>query len=81
MASCPALLTMLAFARMNIPSYLEKKKMSQAAFARLLRCSPGLVWQWINGYTDITAEWCVEIEKKTRQAVMRHELRPDLYKA
>lgn len=65
---------------MDIPNYLKKNNMSQAAFARLLKCSPGLVWQWIEGVTRITAEWCVIIEKKTRQQILRHELRPDLYR-
>jgi DNA-binding transcriptional regulator YdaS (Cro superfamily) len=64
---------------MNIPDYLKKKRLSQGAFARLLGCSPGLVWQWINGRTTITAERAITIERKTRKAITRHDLRPDLY--
>jgi DNA-binding transcriptional regulator YdaS (Cro superfamily) len=64
---------------MDIPAYLHKHGLSQADFATMLDVSPGLVWQWINEYTQITAERAKEIEEKTRGEITRHDLRPDLY--
>jgi DNA-binding transcriptional regulator YdaS (Cro superfamily) len=64
---------------MNIARYLKKNNLSQAAFARMLDVSPGLVWQWLNDETTITAEQAKKIETVTQKEVRRHDLRPDLY--
>jgi DNA-binding transcriptional regulator YdaS (Cro superfamily) len=64
---------------MDIPQYLEKHGLAQAEFARLLGVTPGLVWQWLNGETKVTAERAIVIEEVTGGAVSREELRPDLY--
>lgn len=64
---------------MNIAGYLEKHHLSQEAFAKLLGVSQGLVWQWIDGRTRVTAERAIDIEEKTGGEVTKHELRPDLY--
>jgi len=64
---------------MKISAYLEKHKLSQEQFAKLLGVSQGLVWQWLEGKTRITAERAKEIEGKTRGEITRHDLRPDLF--
>lgn len=64
---------------MNIPEYLEANGLQQAEFARQLGVSPGLVWQWLNGETKVTAERAVQIEAATGGQVTREEIRPDLY--
>lgn len=66
---------------MDIKAYLEKHQLSQEQFAKQIGVSQGLVWQWIEGRTRITAERAVEIEKKTEGEITRHALRPDLYPA
>jgi DNA-binding transcriptional regulator YdaS (Cro superfamily) len=63
----------------KIRAYLDKNSLSQEAFGNLIGVSQGLVWQWMNGHTQITAERAIEIEEKTKGAIKRHELRPDLY--
>ena len=64
---------------MCIPEYLKKKKLSQQEFATLIGVSQGLVWQWINGKTRITAERAKEIEVKTKGDIKRHDLRSDVF--
>ena len=51
----------------------------QTKFAEVIGVSQGLVWQWINGKTRITAERCLEIEQKTAGKLSRRDLRPDLF--
>ena len=65
---------------MLLKSYLKKHKLTQEEFARTMRVSKGLIWQWLNGHTEITAERAVEIERATEGAVPREETRPDLYR-
>lgn len=65
---------------MELTEYIESNG-GQTAFAERIGVSQGLVWQWINGKTRITAERATEIEQKTDGAVKRHELRPDLFEA
>lgn len=64
---------------MKLSTYLEKQGLSQEAFAKSIGVSQGLVWQWLDGRTRITAERAIEIEKKTGGAITRRDLRPDLY--
>lgn len=64
---------------MNIKTYLQTQGLTQKAFADQLAVSPGLVWQWINGQTPVTAERAREIESATGGLVTRHELRPDIF--
>lgn len=45
----------------------------------MLGVSQGLVWQWLNGKTRITAERALDIEQKTSGSVSRYELRPDVF--
>ena len=64
---------------MDIPSYLSKRGLSQEQFGKVLGVSQGLVWQWLNGRTQITAEMANAIEEKTKGAIKRRDLRPDLF--
>lgn len=64
---------------MDIRAYLDKHRLSQEQFGKLLGKSQGLVWQWLNGRTQITAEMANTIEERTKGAIKRHELRPDLF--
>lgn len=63
----------------NIKTYLKKHELTQEDFAIKLGVSQGLIWQWLDGRTRITAERAVEIEEKTDGEITRHDLRPDLY--
>lgn len=62
---------------MNLQEYVASK--SQAEVARELNVSPGLVWQWLNGETRITAERAKQIHEITSGRVSKHELRPDIW--
>lgn len=64
---------------MDIFQYLEARGIQQAEFARQLGVSPGLVWQWLNDETKITAERAVQIEEATGGDVKREDVRPDLF--
>jgi DNA-binding transcriptional regulator YdaS (Cro superfamily) len=65
---------------MQLVDYIKSTpKVTQASFAEALGVSQGLVWQWLNGRTKITAERAKQIEKLTQGAVMRHELLPDVF--
>jgi plasmid maintenance system antidote protein VapI len=63
----------------RLAEYLHKQNESQTAFARRIGVTPGLVHQWLEELTEITAERCVQIERETGGAVSRVELRPDLF--
>lgn len=64
-----------------ISAYLRANEMTRAEFARRLnpKCSPGLIYHWINGLVTIPAERAVAIEEATNGAVSRRDLRPDLF--
>lgn len=64
---------------MNLATYLATNHISQEQFAKEIGVSQGLVWQWLNGHTRITAERAIEIEQKTRRQIHRADLRPDLF--
>lgn len=64
---------------MDLAAYLEKHGISQERFARKLGVSQGLVWQWLNGRTLITAEMAAAIERKTNGKVRRVDLRPEVF--
>ena len=64
---------------MRIDQYLKKHAMSQEAFAKSLGVTQGLVWQWVSGRQRVTAERAIAIERATDAAIMRHELRPDIF--
>lgn len=64
---------------MDIRSYLAAKQLSQDQFAKLAGVSQGLVWQWLNGRTTITAERAIALEKVTAGEVTRYDLRPDIF--
>ncbi len=64
---------------MQLKQYLARKKITQADFAKQMEVSQGAVSQWLSGESRITAERALEIEAKTKGAVKRYELRPDLF--
>lgn len=64
---------------MDIAQYLDKHGLSQQQFADQIEVSPGLVWQWLNGRTRITAERAKDIERRTKGEIKCHELRPDVF--
>ncbi|CAG9177836.1 transcriptional regulator [Cupriavidus pampae] len=59
---------------MKLAEYLESTKTSQAAFAKGLGVSQGLVYQWIAGKRPVSAEQCPLIERLTDGAVTCEEL-------
>lgn len=64
---------------MDLKTYLTTSKKTQQQFAVALDVSQGLVWQWLNGVTRVTAERCLDIEKATDGQVTRYDLRPDIF--
>ncbi|CAG2126855.1 hypothetical protein LMG31506_00206 [Cupriavidus yeoncheonensis] len=60
--------------RMTLAEYLISTKTSQAAFAKKLGVSQGLVYQWISGKRPVSAEQCPAIERLTNGAVTCEEL-------
>ncbi len=60
--------------RMNLAQYLTSTETSQAAFAKQLGVSQGLVNQWLTGKRPISAERCPVIERITNGAVTCEEL-------
>lgn len=59
---------------MKLAEYLDSTRTSQAAFAKLLGVSQGLIYQWIAGKRPISAEQCPVIERITGGAVTCEEL-------
>jgi DNA-binding transcriptional regulator YdaS (Cro superfamily) len=64
---------------MDLRDFLRNEGLTQAQFAHQLGVSQGLVWQWLNRRTVITAERAIQIERLTAGKVSRAHLRPDLY--
>jgi len=64
----------------TLSQYLAKHGISQGTFAHSLGCSKGLVWQWINGRTKMSARYAVKIERVTAREVKRQDLMPELYR-
>lgn len=52
---------------------------SQVAVARAVGVSPQAVSEILRRGRRVPAEWCLALEQATGGAVMRHDLRPDLY--
>lgn len=63
---------------MDLKTYV-KENGGQTDFARKLGVTQGLVWQWLNGETRVTAERAIEIDKFTGGLVDRATLRPDIF--
>lgn len=64
-----------------IKAYMRRHKLSQRQFADRLGISRGMVWQWLNGYSSVTAERAKQIEDVTGGAVKRSDIRPDVFAA
>ena len=64
---------------MDIRGYLEKHHLSQAQFAEKVGVSQGMVWQWLNERTPVSAKQAVNIEDKTAGEIRREHLRPDIF--
>lgn len=52
---------------------------SQQALADLLGCTQSSISKRLHGYTPVTAEWSIAVEKALSGRVSREELRPDLW--
>lgn len=64
---------------MDLKTYLELNRLTQACFAKKINVTQGLIHQFVSGKTRVTAERAVEIERATGGAVTRTDLRPDLF--
>lgn len=62
-----------------IRQYMEKHNLTQKDFAKIAGVQQSMVSQWFSGARPIGAERAVEIEKRTKGAIKRHELRPDIF--
>jgi DNA-binding transcriptional regulator YdaS (Cro superfamily) len=61
---------------MDIKTYLDTERISQAAFGKAVGVSQGLVSQWILESTPVSPAKAVLIEVATEGKVTRKELRP-----
>lgn len=66
---------------MKLAEYLEKNGISQDEFARRLDppVSQGLVWQWLNGRTQITLEQAKKIVRASDGEVTPFDCMPDTF--
>lgn len=66
---------------MELRAYLEKNGISQEAFGKSLEkpVSQGLVWQWLEGRTNITIDHAKQIVRATSGEVTAHDLMPETF--
>ncbi|MCU1282330.1 MAG: putative transcriptional regulator [bacterium] len=66
---------------MDIKTYLQKHGLSQDEFGKRLRnpVSQGLVWQWIEGRTNITIDRAREIVEASEGEITPHDLMPNVF--
>ena len=58
-----------------------KAKKTQGALAESIGVHQSLVSAWLTGRKQVAAHWCLPIERATRGAVTRYDLRPDIFGA
>ena len=75
-----ALTSIAIFLSMDLKTYCKDIE-TQTSLAGRMGVTQGLVWQWIEGVTRITAERAIQIERVTGGQVGKHELRPDVFDA
>jgi DNA-binding transcriptional regulator YdaS (Cro superfamily) len=63
-----------------LDAYLRTEEITQREFAELIGCSQSLVSQWLSGDVEMTADWALEIERRTKGALLRQHLLPRLYR-
>jgi DNA-binding transcriptional regulator YdaS (Cro superfamily) len=63
---------------MDIRSYMEKHSLTQEEFGRLVDVTQAMVSLWLSG-EPVSPERARVIEKKTRGAISRMDLRPDVF--
>lgn len=64
---------------MDLATYMQEHGLSQAEMADRVGVSQGMVSHWLRKRKAITAERARDIERATNGAVLRHELRPDVF--
>lgn len=64
---------------MDIKTWLEKNRYSQADLAGMIGVTQGAVSQWLLGNIKLSAERAIAIERATKGEVTREELRPDIF--
>lgn len=71
----------LFFAAMKLAAYLKKHDISQEQFAKSLEppVTQGLVWQWLNGKTEITTDMAKRIVKATDGEVTPYDCDPTTF--
>lgn len=52
---------------------------TQEALGKAVGQTQKHVWNWIHRDKRLAAEHCIPIEKATKGAIKRYELRPDIY--
>jgi len=62
---------------MNLKQYIQSSRGAAAELARHLQISSSFLSQLASGAAPISPERCVLLERFTRSAVMRWDLRPD----
>lgn len=65
---------------MTLNEYVESLgRGGQVTLASALGCSPGLVWQWLNGKRPVSGKMARKIECISEGRVKKAHLCPDLY--
>jgi DNA-binding transcriptional regulator YdaS (Cro superfamily) len=63
----------------ELRAYLSMHGLTASAFAEMIGTSQPTVTRLLNGKRKPSPALALRIEKKTRGAVPRHSLRPDIY--
>jgi DNA-binding transcriptional regulator YdaS (Cro superfamily) len=58
---------------------LARADMSQAEFAKSLKVSPGLVWQWLNGVRPVSPEKILPICRVLEGHITPADLNSEMY--
>lgn len=66
---------------MNITEYLSQTDTRPSDFAKAIKVSDALLYQWTRNIRPVAAKHCSAIEIETNHLVSRKDLRPDDWQA
>ncbi len=64
---------------MTLDKYLQRKNVTQSAFAKMVSVTQSMVGQWVRKERPISPIKAIDIEKATNGMVPREESRPDIF--
>jgi DNA-binding transcriptional regulator YdaS (Cro superfamily) len=63
----------------TLRAYMTRNKVTQRQLAEQLKVTQGLIYQWLSGHRQVSAEKVLAVCEATDWQVTPHELRPDIY--